>query len=358
MKIRKCGKCGFAAVYSKLIRWRPDGTICIRLNPSFRVLLLEADSLPRIMTNIEQELGVSLRHLFFEAERNVATRVIQSNLIGPAKLVRHLPGGKRFMVKAFCLVAVGTGMGYAEAIGYKAGDYGEAIIRNPFDRELMAAVICGSFECLERQPFGYTWKSVNGDDVIRIEPAEAKPEIAARLDFSLQPIKQGRHEFERCPRCKTPVELGSLEWRENDGLIIDTERNMRMVFLDAYTPNVVIRELARELGDDIYPLVIDAQRSVSLRTLSEGYLASGCNGSAVDKEGLCNSLLGSIAARGQGNPVECSVSGGTWRVTVENPFNGHLLAGHLQAVHQFVEGRKPEVGWEQPDPSTIVYTLS
>ena len=46
MKIRKCKKCGFAAVYAKLIRWRPDGTICIRLNPSFRVLLLEADSCP------------------------------------------------------------------------------------------------------------------------------------------------------------------------------------------------------------------------------------------------------------------------------------------------------------------------
>ena len=134
----------------------------------------------------------------------------------------------------------------------------------------MAAVICGSFECLERQPFDYTWKSLDGDEVIHIEPAEAKPEIAARLDFSLQPIKPGKHEFERCPRCKTPVELGSLEWREDEGLIIDTERNMRMVFLDAYTPNVVIRELARELGDDVYPLVIDAQRSVSLRDPERG----------------------------------------------------------------------------------------
>lgn len=357
MKIKKCKKCGFAAVYAKLIRWNPNGTISIRLNPRFRILLIEADSLPQIMTNIERELGMSLRHLFFEAERNVANRVIDANLIGPAKLVRFLPGGKRFMVWCFCLVAVGTGMGYAEAVGYKANDYGEAIIRNPFDTELMAAVICGSFECLERQPFDYTWKSVNGDDVIHIEPTQAKPEIAARLDFSLQPIKQGKIEFERCPKCKTPVELSTLEWREEEGLIVDTGRNMRMVFLDAYTPNVVIRELARELGDDVYPLVVDAQRSISLRTLSESYLATGCNGSTGDKEQLCNTLLGSIAVRGQGNPVECSISDGSWRVTVENPFNEHLLAGHLQALHQFVEGRTPGVEWEQRDPSTIVYTL-
>ncbi len=358
MKIRKCRKCGFSSVYARLIRWNSNGTISIRINPRFRILLLEAESMTRMMKDIEEKLGVSIRHLFFEAERLAAVRVIDANLIGPGKLVKYLPGAKRPMPFVFCRVAVGTGMGYARALAYKPGAYGEAVIRNPFDEELMAAVICGSFECIERHPFDYRWKEVNGERVIRIEPAERKPEIAERMDFSLQPLKPGDRRFERCPGCKTPSMLHGLEWRENEGIIYDNRRGARMVFVDMYTPNVVIRELARELGEEVYPLVIEAQRSVSLRNLSEEYLSSSRADRPAESAELHRSLMEDLAVRGLGNPTRYSFDSGAWEVEVDNPFNLHLLAGHLQALFQFTEGRKPEVAYEETGPSTALYRLA
>jgi hypothetical protein len=357
LKIRKCRKCGFSAVYARLIRWNNNGTLSIRVNPRFRILLLEAESMTRMMEDIERGLGVSIKHLFFEAERLAAVRVIDANLIGPGKLVKHLPGAKRIMPFVFCRVAVGTGMGYAKALAYRPGRYGEAIVRNPFDVELMAAVICGSFECIERKPFDYRWKESDGERVIHIEPAERKPEIAERMDFSLDPLKPGKREFQRCPGCGTPELLQGLEWREDEGIIYDRRRGVRMVFVDMYTPNVVIRELARELGDDVYPLIIEAQRLVSLRNLSEEFLASSREGERVDTGELRESLLEELAVRGLGNPVEHRVANGRWTVRVDNPYNRHLLAGHLQAIYQFTEGRKPQVSWSDPDPSTVDYAL-
>jgi hypothetical protein len=358
MKISKCRRCGFSAFYARLIRWNSNGTISIRINPRFRILLLEAESMSRMMSDIEGALGVSIRHLFFEAERLAAVRVIDANLIGPGKLVKYLPGAKRPMPFVFCRVAVGTGMGYARALAYKPGAYGEAVVRNPFDEELMAAVICGSFECIERQPFDYTWKEVDGEKVIRIEPAERKPEVAERMDFTLQPLKPGSREFERCPGCKTPVPLQGLEWRENEGIIYDRGRGARMVFVDMYTPNVVIRELARELGEEVFPLVTEAQRAVSLRNLSEEYLSSARAGATGDGGGLLEPLLEDLAVRGLGNPVRSALVGGEWEVEVDNPFNPHLLAGHLQAIFQFAEGRKPQVLLEEAGPSAVKYRLA
>ncbi len=357
MRISKCRRCGFSAVYARLIRWNSNGTISIRVNPRFRILLVESESMSRMMEVIEKGLGVSIRHLFFEAERLAAVRVIDANLIGPGKSVKYLPGAKRIMPFVFCRIAVGTGMGYAKALAYRPGRYGEAIIRNPFDEELMAAVICGSFECIERKPFDYQWRELDGERVIHIEPAERKPEIAERMDFGLDPLKPGNREFRRCPGCKTPDLLQDLEWREDEGIIFDRRRGTRMVFVDMYTPNVVIRELARELGDEVYPLIIEAQRQVSLQNLSEEFLASSRESGREGSSDIRESLLEELAVRGLGNPVSHRYADGLWELEVENPYNRHLLAGHLQAVYQFAEGRKPEVGWRDKDPSTVAYEV-
>ncbi|MDY6795526.1 MAG: hypothetical protein SWK76_09670 [Actinomycetota bacterium] len=128
----------------------------------------------------------------------------------------------------------------------------EAIIRNPYNRELMAVIVLGAFESLERRPFEHTWKKVEGDDVIRITASDEKPQISERLGVILPPLKPGSLTYPRCSSYSVPGELSYLEWREDQGIIMDSQRGVRMTFLDAYTPGVVFRELEK----DIYPLII------------------------------------------------------------------------------------------------------
>ncbi len=138
---------------------------------------------------------------------------------------------------------------------------------------------------------------------------------------------------------------------------MDTRRNVRMVFLDSYTPNVVFRELAKELGDEIYPIIIEAQRSFSLRHLREEFLAGSAVGDTAGKEAFYLAALDTLALRGRGNPVDWSSQGDRFSVVIENPFEEHLLAGHLAAMYELGEGGPAAVTWEELATSTLEFTL-
>jgi hypothetical protein len=43
-------------------------------------------------------------------------------------------------------------------------------------------------------------------------------------------------------------------------------------------------------------------------------------------------------------------------VTVENPYNEHLLAGQMAALFEAAEGREAEIEWHSPEPSSVVFT--
>jgi len=356
MRIKKCGECGFSWVLAKVIRFNDNGTITQLFNPNFRVVLIEGDFLTEVFQRIETELGLPILHIVFEAQRNASIHTINDNLWGPLASARWTTFSKRFTVNMFCRLAVWTGQSYAKTVVYKPGWLGEAIVRNPFNRELMAAIIVGAFEALERMPYSHQWYRLGDDDVISIRPEPSRPEIAQRLTFDTPPPKPGKRSYPRCPRCGVP-QLLKLEWHPDEGIIMDTRRNVRMVFLDAYTPVVVFRELAKELGEDIYPIIIEAQRDFSLHHLRQEFLAGGKVGEEVDRDTFYIAVLDTLALRGQGNPVDYDTTDGTLRVVIENPFQEHLLAGLLSAMYELGEGRRAEVSWNYLDPSTLEFTV-
>ncbi len=44
-------------------------------------------------------------------------------------------------------------------------------------------------------------------------------------------------------------------------------------------------------------------------------------------------------------------------MTIENPFNEHLLAGFLSALYECCEGVVPKIEWEWADEQTLRYEL-
>jgi hypothetical protein len=358
MIMRKCKVCGYPRDLTLITEWKESGTILDKKNRlGFRSIIIEADFLSEFTASIEEQLGVPIQHIVYEAQRNSSIEVINSILgRGPA-FVTRIPGVKRLVVSLFCRLSVFLGMSYAKVVSYQPGVKGEAVVRNPFHGEMMAAIIVGAFEALEKKPFSHTWKKMGGDDVIIIEPEPSRPEIAQRLTFTIAPPKPGHCTTDLCSRCGMPLAYRDLQWRPDEGIIMDTRRGVRMMLLDIYAPMVVVRELASELGDEVYPMVVQAHKAFSLRHLREEFLPSG-KAEDLDAEGLYGEVFKAIILRGQGNPVDHSMEGGRLTVTVENPFNEHLLAGYLSALYELVEGRESAVVWEQLDPSTIRFTVS
>ncbi len=358
MRTLKCPRCGFPFMFSRIIKWNSNGTITERMMPDLRAVLLEADLFNTLFARIEEKMGISISHLVFEAQRNAAKEVIDGVLNRFPFSLARLGYNKKVVVRVFCTVAVVTGQSYARAVRYRPGRDGEAIIRNPYNRELMAAIILGAFESLERKPFEHTWAEINGDDVIVITASREKPEISDRLAVHMPPLKPGYLSFPRCRVCGVPAQLSFLRWKEEEGIIMDTRRGVRMAFLDGYTPTTVFRELEKELGEEIYPLVVAAQKEATHRHLDDLKLVTREDRMSPEgSRGIYERVLAPLPLFGQGNPVSLRLDEGRLEVTVENPYNDHLLAGHMAAVYEAVEGVESEVGWSKPDPFTVVFTV-
>jgi hypothetical protein len=359
MTMKLCRECGFPYWLSKLIRWNENGTITMVVNPDYRVVVIESDFLTHLFARIEAGLGLPISHLVFEAQRNASVHTISSQLDRFPYLMGRWGPNKHLVVQAFCSLSVWLGQAYAHPLHYKPGKGGEAIVRNPYNRELMAAIVLGAFESLERKPFEHTWTKAEGDDVIRVRPAEKRPEISERLDLVYPTLKPGNFHMPRCRSCGTPRELGYLRWNDEEGTITDNRRNTRLTFLDGYVPTSVFRELERELGDAIYPLIIQAEKDYTHRRMRELGMA-GVEGGVLprrERESIYENALATLPPRGQGNPVEYKYGYEGLTVTVENPYNVHLLAGQMAALFEVAEGKDAEVEWHSPDPSSIVFTV-
>jgi hypothetical protein len=358
MKIKKCKTCGFPVWFARALVWNDNGTISSKYQKDFHSLIIEADYLTEIFKRIEEVLGVSIQHIVFEAQRNAAGQVIDITTMGALEWLKKVPGGPRLVIQYMNRLSMWTGQSFTRSLLYSRKGVGEALVRNPFNRELMAAVICGALESLGGFPYRHTWrKTEKGEDVIVVIPEPDRPEISDRLSFTIQPSKPGNRRYERCPGCGVPVLLRGLAWKEKDGVIMDTRRGVRVVFLEVYTANVVFRELARELGEEIYPIIVEAQRDFSLDHIRKEFLSGRSAGIEVDKDALYRDALDTLALRGQGNPVMHEMESGKLTVTIENPFNEHVLAGYLSALFELAEDRVPEVNWESADPSTITFSL-
>lgn len=358
MAMRTCRECGFPYWLSKLISWNENGTITMKANPRYRVVIIEAEFLTDLFSRIEERMGHSISHLVFEAQRNAAIDTIGSQLARFPYSLGRLGHNRRLVVRAFCHLSSWLGQAYARPLSYRPGHGGEAVLRNPYNRELMAAIVVGAFESLERRPFGYRWKEMEGERVIEVYAAKSRPDLSERMALEYPPLLPGRFFVPRCPSCGVPHETSHLRWNEGEGTITDSRRGTRMVFLDGFVPGIVFRELARELGEDVYPLIVEAEKEYTHRRMRELGMVRDLEGVLPrrERESIYENAIATLPPRGQGNPVQYEYGYEGLTVTVENPYNEHLLAGQMAALFEAAEGREAEIEWHSPGPSRVVFS--
>jgi hypothetical protein len=360
MRMMRCGKCGFPLWLSLAYRWNDNGTITYRMAPDFRVVLYHSDLFTELFSRIEESLGLPISHIVFEAQRNGSKAAIEVLLKLSPGFVRRNKLFKRFTVYFFCRLAVWMGASYSRVVSYEPGRSGEALIRNPYNRELMAALILGAFESLESRPFDHEWAKSEGDDVIRVTAAAGKPEVSERLAVAPDKSRPGNRALPRCSRCRVPLALSSLDWNEDEGIITDIRRGERANFMEAYANAAVFRELVEELGEDLNPLIVQAGKDFSRRHLEQ---LPGIGGKSEEARAIAWKVFSAEAMAtlpnwGQGNPVDFRHEEDRTVVTVDNPFEERLIAGYLAAGFELVEGREGKVEWTSPLPSRVVYTIS
>jgi hypothetical protein len=358
VKYRRCSLCGIPRRIGHIHRWETNGTIVNTRMSGIRQVFMEADFLPELRRRISNGLDFPVNRIFYEAERNSVRITVDAFLKAPLlRIARRIPIFRRAAVHYFNNLARETGTATSKTVAYRSGRYGLALIHNPFDLDLMAAVVVGAFEALEKKPFRSYWKKENGAYLLRVEVEKEKPEISERLEVRREPVKEGDYHLHTCPRCGLPAELSHLEWLEEEGKIIDRRRGIRMINLDGYTSRLVIRELVEELGEAVVPIIVDAKRDYTLVMLEDLGMKPGLD--VGRRHEALQDMLAMLPLYGWGLATDMEyVPGSTLRVWVDNPFDEHLIAGRLAAFYEVVEGTRARVEWRESDPSTTIYILS
>lgn len=358
VKYRRCKVCGIPKRIGRVHHWRTNGTIVNARMPRIRQVFMEADFLPELRSRISDGLGFPVNRLFYEAERNSVRITVEGFLKGPMlRLFARIPIFRRAAVHYFNNLAWVTGTANSKTVAYHSGKYGLARMHNPFDLDLMSAVVVGAFEALERKPFRSFWKKENSSYLLRVEVASEKPDYSDRLEVEYEPLKGVDFHLPSCPRCGLPMELSHLEWNEDEGIITDRRRGIRMINLDGYTPRLVNRELIRELGEAVIPIIIEAKRDYTLRMLEE--LGIRSESEEGRRRELLQDMLSFLPLYGWGLASELEYTpGSTLRVWVVNPIDEYLIAGRLAAFYEVAEGRRARVDWSEVEPAIVSYLLA
>ncbi|MDY6794414.1 MAG: hypothetical protein SWK76_03900 [Actinomycetota bacterium] len=357
MRYKRCKVCRVPKIVGRLNNWMGNGTIVSMGDPRIRQVFFEADLLPELRRRISEGLGFPVNRIFYEAERNSVRIVVAALLQSQAiRLGLRIPPFKRGAVHFFHSLACMTGTANSSTIEYHPNKYGVARISNPWDPDLMAAVVVGAFEVLEGRPLRSYLKKEDGDYLLRVEVMGEKPELSERLEVDYPPLKEGGYRHHRCPSCGVPLDIRHMEWKEEEGLIIDRRRGIRMLNWEGFTLYLVTRELIRELGEDVIPIIIGAERDYTLKMLRD----LGLTTSPAEKQSEnMQEMLSLLPLYGQGLATDLEfTAGGTLRVWVDNPYEEHLLAGRLAAFYEAMEGKRARVEWSRPEPCTVSYLIT
>lgn len=360
--MRRCRECGIPRVVSFFIKWSDNGTIVQSFRKDFRVVILHHGFIDNLFSSIETKLGLSIEHLAFEAQRNASKVTFEgiSGKIPGARFGARFKFARPIAVELFHRVAVFTGMCRSWTVEYVPGKRGRAVIKNPFNMGLMAANVVGAFEVLEGIPFEQTWEEESRNTyIISIRATGEKPEFAERMELAFAPLLPGSLDYNRCSRCKAPKSISTtLKWIDSEGMIVDTRTGARVIVLDGYVVTTVLRELAAELGDEIYDLVVEAQRDWTVDNVGALGLSSG-NGPLSEAEFIeaYESYLELLPLYGYGNPVSFKLTDGMIQVVVENPYEASILAGTLQGLYKGLEKAASQVSWEESGESTVTFTV-
>ncbi len=351
--MERCSGCGVPLLIGRTHRWEKNGVISLKDSPQNRMVFFECEVIDEIFRGIEKLIGVPIEHIVMESRsretRRYVERVYPPEIKGMGGKIDDLPDGEKERLKEAirtatqAIIDIGLVYGY----GYRTlGDEWErghpypwrvTTIREPYSVLFAAADSLGSGEVVEGREMWVRYEEV-AKDTYRIEtfPGEHPLELKERLKRKRYPFKPGDIEFERCPECGVPRDIGSREWDPERGVILDPAGGRRMAFFGPLGVDAVFDDLQAELGEAIPDAVIEAVRM---------YIRDAWSGEEWWRD--AEAFRRMIALRGLGNLVRFRGDRGGLSLTIENSAIPLPMVGAVQAlVEMAYRAENSTVEWD------------
>jgi len=345
------------------MEWHSDGTIVGSIRPRIPLMFIEVDEWDTIYDELALTIGAPIEHIVVEAQKHIgmdlydmvkaiywnvnAKRVPNSRWLRPQWLGKLLIWGMRNDL-------AGLGAGRASLESYLPGDHLTLRFTNPCLHLMVVGNCQGMYESVEKMPGSRAGFKFDGDDLIAfLTPAEGSPKSEDRLYLEEVTGGKGPVAYERCPVCGVPVPASRmLEWNIDRGEIMNPETGKREDMLAVQSLNAILRELERELGEDVVDIVYSAQKYYSLYRLRE---SGALEGSA---EKFWDGYLEGMAVRGLGYPGSFEAVNRSVTVEIENAYNQDLYAAKIAAGLEFVTGGSSAIDWKEHERERGSYIIN
>jgi len=348
--MRFCRKCGVPLVVGKGLVWRDNGTIVQRKDPSHRIIFFESENLEGLFEDIEKSIGSPIEHIIIESVRREARRYVEKSIPAPLRILGHRLAAE-LIVKKTIDIAYGFGMGRVEIpemhFSTKGSDHLTAEIVQPRSITLFCGELCGAFEAATGGDGSVEYEQI-GDNTYRVmvRTGEHPREFEEYLHVEGYSNRQGDMRFDRCPACKTPLDISRCDWDMQRGLIFSQGTPKRMSLYGPGPIEAVFKDLERELGEDIPNLAVEAQRR---------YVKNAMGGEAGKEISAYRYMY---ALRGLGYLSSIESSDGSVTATILNPCVVPILIGTFQGMYELTTGRDCSLhGWSLSAEGDLEVTI-
>lgn len=360
MRGRRCRDCGFPRRLSRFLEWHSDGTVIGSVRPRIPVMFLEVDEWDSIFDGLARTIGFPIEHIVVEAQKNIGKdlydmvkgvywninvkRIPSNRFFRPQWLGKSLIWGMKTDL-------AGLGAGRPSLVSLKAGDSMVLRFSDPCLVPMIVGNCLGIYESLEEMPGSSAdYKIEDGDLVVSMRHAEEKPVASERLFLEEVEAGTGPLSYERCKRCGVPLQIArSLSWDLSRGIISNPLTSRRESMIAVQSVNAILRELERELGDEIPGIVYDAEKTYAAEELAETDAAG---------DGFWDEYLEGLALRGLGYPDIFEKTGNSIRVDIQNAYNQDLYAAKIVAGLEAATGRPSSISWETRERKHGVYRVT
>jgi hypothetical protein len=362
--MRLCYECCFPRRFSRFLDWHSDGTITGSIRPRIPLMFLEVAEWDTIYDELAMTIGAPIEHIVVEAQKYIgkdlydmvkaiywgidARRVPNVRWLRPQWLARLLVWGMGDDM-------AGLGAGRARVESYLAGDHLTVRLINPCVVPMTLGSTQGIYESVEQMPGSKVGYRYEGEDlIVHLTHAEERPESEDRLYLEEGVAGSGPLEYERCSTCGTPIKASRrLSWALRRGEITNPQTQRRYDMIAVQSLDSTLRELERELGEEVIEVLYGAQKWYTAQRLKD----SLSRGAPVASD-FWAGLLQDMALMGLGYPDEFDAGDSEVSVLIGNAYNQDLYAAKIAAGLEALTGKGSRIEWRNRERKSGSYVLT
>ncbi len=349
--------------FARYFDWRSDGTILgtDRVKLQSRITFLELGEMEGLFDDLSMMIGVSIDHILIEAEKNVGKAFYAST---PLRYLRYAPRKPalrpawvaRAAVRAVRSDVAGLGGGIIRAESYDPHGSMVLKISNPVFVARTVGNSVGIYESIERvRGVDYQYRIDNGDLLLTMtHPVEGPPsEPLSETRLAPDPVVPGEGpvRYERCGRCGTPAEASAtLEWDLSRGTITNRRTGKRLSVGAVQSVKAMMRELEKELGEDVLKPLHECQRQITRQQLERDAFQRG--------DDFWNRFFHTCALKGLGYPSSFAAEEDSITVEITNPYETTLFAARVASGFEYLTGEISRLDWEMRRNDLSVFIVS